>query len=391
MARTKKHPGTIEKRGSSFRIILYADGTRHTYTLADVTKIQAENFARDQHKKLTRRAARNLPGIVRFSELLTKFEEQELPNLSQGGRESYADSFRPFRSFFVDQMGDPIIDEVRAGHVKEFLGWRRVNRGDKRGKTVSNHTIARDRRVLHRLFEYACELEYVEANPVARVAAPKGDPHTPNLLTPGELEQLLEACADRDMLRLYVLVLAETGARADSEALHLQWSDVDAAGGFIQIRSGRDGHRTKSGKSRWVPMSARLADALQEHAARYRLAMYQGDRTPWLFHHTRTLRQAKAGERIRSLRDPFNAAVERAKLPALRQHDLRHRRVTTWLAEGKDVVHVKEAVGHADLATTMGYTHLAREHLRSLVNAPATAQPIAAPNPATMLRVVEGA
>jgi len=46
------------------------------------------------------------------------------------------------------------------------------------------------------------------------------------------------------------------------------------------------------------------------------------------------------------------------------QHDLRHRRVTTWLAEGKNPVHVKEAMGHADLATTMGYTHLAKEHLR---------------------------
>jgi site-specific recombinase XerD len=34
-----------------------------------------------------------------------------------------------------------------------------------------------------------------------------------------------------------------------------------------------------------------------------------------------------------------------------------------WLADGRDVVHVKEAVGHADLRTTMGYTYLAREHL----------------------------
>ena len=56
-------------------------------------------------------------------------------------------------------------------------------------------------------------------------------------------------------------------------------------------------------------------------------------------------------------------------MPAdLHQHDLRHRRATTWLAEGKNLVHVKEALGHADLRTTMGYTHLAREHLRSLVD-----------------------
>jgi site-specific recombinase XerD len=71
------------------------------------------------------------------------------------------------------------------------------------------------------------------------------------------------------------------------------------------------------------------------------------------------------------MRSSFRAAAKRAKLPAeLHQHDLRHRRVTTWLAEGRDVVKVKEAMGHSDLRTTMGYTHLAREHLRALVGDP---------------------
>jgi site-specific recombinase XerD len=41
--------------------------------------------------------------------------------------------------------------------------------------------------------------------------------------------------------------------------------------------------------------------------------------------------------------------------------------VTTWLAEGRVVVKVKEAMGHADLRTTMGYTPLAGEHLKALV------------------------
>ena len=56
--------------------------------------------------------------------------------------------------------------------------------------------------------------------------------------------------------------------------------------------------------------------------------------------------------------------MSRAKLPSdLHQHDLRHRRVTTWLAAGGDAVKVKEAMGHADLRTTMDYTHLVRENL----------------------------
>lgn len=70
----------------------------------------------------------------------------------------------------------------------------------------------------------------------------------------------------------------------------------------------------------------------------------------------------------RTLRRAFEGAVERAKLPAdLHQHELRHRRVTTWLAAGGDVAKVKEAMGHADLRTTMDYTHLVRENQRSLV------------------------
>ena len=37
---------------------------------------------------------------------------------------------------------------------------------------------------------------------------------------------------------------------------------------------------------------------------------------------------------------------------------------------GKNPVHVKEAVGHADLRMTMAYTHLVRENLRGLVDEP---------------------
>ena len=80
-------------------------------------------------------------------------------------------------------------------------------------------------------------------------------------------------------------------------------------------------------------------------------------------------RRARAGERIGSLRRAFDNAVARAELPVgFTQHDLRHRRITTWLGEGQSAVLVKEAVGHSDLRTTMAYTHLSREHLKALVS-----------------------
>lgn len=124
-------------------------------------------------------------------------------------------------------------------------------------------------------------------------------------------------------------------------------------------------------------MTPRLAAAMRDHFASYRLAAYSGERSPWIYHHVTTRRHHKAGTRIGSLRNAFYNAVRRAKLNVdVHQHDLRHRRVTMWLAREKNPVHVKEAMGHSDLRTTMGYTHLAKHHLRSLVEEalPALAQ-----------------
>jgi integrase len=48
-------------------------------------------------------------------------------------------------------------------------------------------------------------------------------------------------------------------------------------------------------------------------------------------------------------------------------HDLRHRRVTTWLAKGKSPAILQEAMGRRHIKTTMDYMHLVRENPRELV------------------------
>jgi integrase len=212
-------------------------------------------------------------------------------------------------------------------------------------------------------------LELREGNPVARVDPPKSSGRDPVILSLDEYNRLLDACGSHDMLRLWVLVLGETGCRAYSEGSWLRWEDVDLAEGFLWIDSSRHGRRTKSGKGRWVPMTSRLRDAMRAHFARYRFATYGGKPSPWLFHHVPGLKgRGKHGERIKELRTSFETARAAAELPeGFVAHDLRHRRATTWIAQGGDVVKVKEALGHADLRTTMAYTHLAREHLKDLV------------------------
>ncbi|MBA3340445.1 MAG: tyrosine-type recombinase/integrase [Gemmatimonadaceae bacterium] len=374
--RTKSYPGSITKRAATWRVRLCVGGTYHSFTVPG-TKVEAQNFATVKHAELSRdhgRAEAGLPAPIRFSALIEDFKTYELPGLSAGAVQSYRSSLGAFKVFFVDKLGDPFVRDIQRGVVKTFIQWRRSIRfggltagTDALAAGVSAHTVARDRRVLHRLFNYAVDKDFLEANPCARVTAPKADKRDTPILSSGELEALLKAAEANPMLSLYILLLAETGVRADSEALQLRWEDVDLATGFLHVKSA-PGRRTKSGKSRFIPLTSRLRAALQEHAATFRMAVYDTGRSPFVFHHVITTRSAIAGQQIRSIRRSFENAAATAKVPAgFRRHDLRHRRVTTWLAEGKNVVHVKEALGHADLATTMAYTHMVPEHLRALV------------------------
>ena len=90
---------------------------------------------------------------------------------------------------------------------------------------------------------------------------------------------------------------------------------------------------------------------------------------PLGLHHEVDRRHAKAGERMRNLRRAFASAVKRAELPAdLNPHDLRHRRVTTWLAEGRSPAIVQKAMGHSSIRTTLGDSHLVDSDLLQLVD-----------------------
>ena len=278
MAKRKKHPGTIEARGDSLRVILYAGGERHTFTLATRDRREAVEFAQRKHVELQHasgRVRRGLPGRIPVSALLDKFTAERLPHLAPNTRKTYGLSLATFRRFFGERLGDPAVSEVRSGNVADYLAWRRVHRRVRRltpdgtltttddGGQIGSRTVQKDRACLHAVFAFAEELELRDGNPVSRVTAPKAEKRTPVILDGDQYAGLLKACEDRPMLSLYVTTLGEAGVRCDSEALHLRWEDVDLEEGFLWISSGRAGHRTKSGKGRWVPMTPKLRQAMR--------------------------------------------------------------------------------------------------------------------------------
>ncbi len=370
----KTAPGSFELRNGSIRWRVMIGGEMHRATFPTTDMNVAKNKAIQEAAKLQSeyeekraRAAAGLDDVPTMAALFDEFEATIVPTRAPGTRRSYADSLKPLRAYFVDELRNPLCDKVRGRDIERFLSWRRVRRWNG-AEPVSARTVAKDRAVLSAVFKMAFKLEHVPSNPVGRTDVPKGDVREPVIVSGDLYEALLRECEHNPMLHTYVILLAEAGIRSQSEALRLRWEDIDLDDGFLYVVSGRDGGRTESGKRRPVPLTARLREALREHAARYRLATYQGRRSPWVFHHVKGVRGRKAGEHIGTMRSAVKQAARRAKLPAgLHVHDLRHTCCTNLVADGHQEVLVQKFMGHADLRTTMGYTHLVKDHLRVLV------------------------
>jgi integrase len=101
------------------------------------------------------------------------------------------------------------------------------------------------------------------------------------------------------------------------------------------------------------------------HRERFR----RGSTAGWLFYHTLTARHHRAGDRVASFYDSFEARAADAKIALdddgrsrLRVHDLRHSRITWLLAEGSPIMAVSGLAGHSSVKMTERYYDYMDEH-----------------------------
>jgi len=365
MPRTDSFPGSLDRRASgSWRWRVSVAGERHAETWdADLSTREAERKARTRYNLLEAQSARGEGVSVRLSRLLAVYRDQRFPSLAESTRRAYDLAFRALGAWYGEDT-DPRLTSIGRGDVNGFLSWRRVHKPDGRKREpLSGWSLKRSLGALSTLFEEAVEREWINANPARRISIDTPDTE-PVILDVEEYERLLTECESRPMLRTFVLLAGEAGLRR-SEALDLRWSDLDLGAGFLEIVHGRDGRTTKGKRSRSVPMTTRLRSELREHAARFRL---DGTGSAHVLHHLHRRRNTKPGDPFGQMDRGLATVAERAKLPEeWRYHDLRHRRCTKWLADGFSPEKVRRAMGHADLSTTLQYSHLVRSDLEEMV------------------------
>ena len=260
------------------------------------------------------------------------------------------------------------VAEVEA-YLSHLAGERRVS--------ASTH-----RQALSALLFLYREVLKVDLPWMSEIGRPQVSQRIPSVLTTDEISRTF---LHMDGLTLLVAqLLCGTGMRI-LEALRLRVKDIDFERNLIVVRE------AKGGKDRVVMLPLTLRDALAAQVEKA-TAIWQLDRNEnregvelphalavkyprapmslawhWVFPQATLSIDPRSGVRRRhhfyddTFRRAFSTALKRAGVtkPAS-PHTLRHSFATHLLQSGADIRTVQTLLGHADVATTMIYTHVAR-------------------------------
>lgn len=243
-------------------------------------------------------------------------------------------------------------DQVSLKNLTPFFGTRRLKEITpwliERFKTARKPLVAPasvnlELACLKHMFTMAIQWGKAEKNPVKQVKFMRLDNQVERILTAEEEVRLLEHSSER--LRPILILALNTGMRL-GEIMSLSWEQVDWARGAITLT------RTKSGKSRSIPMNGAVRAVLEPLRG-------EGIPTGPVFGRANTV-QAQT-------RRDFDQVRLAAKLAGLRFHDLRHTFATRLVTRGVDIVTVSKLLGHSTILMTMRYSHPAPEDFRRAV------------------------
>jgi len=258
-----------------------------------------------------------------------------------------------------------------ADEVEEFLSWL----ANTRCVAVSTHKQA-----LSALLFFYGKVIGVDLPSMKEIGRPRTKRRLPVVLSPDEVARLL--CFLDGEHRLFAQLLYGTGMRIN-EGLQLRVKDMDFERCTIIVREG------KGGKDRAVMLPQSLVRGLKEQLARARLywtadqaAGRGGVAMPdaldrkypragsswnwfWVFPQDAHSVDPRSGvvRRHHMYDQTFQRAFKRALscagiVKTAAPHSLRHSFATAVLQAGYDIRTVQELLGHADVATTMIYTHV---------------------------------
>ena len=271
--------------------------------------------------------------------------------------EAYARDVEQFAEHLEKRSA--LLLNAAEGDVRGFMAHLKANHVDSR-------SIARKLSCLRGFYRWLLLDRKIEHDPTVTVETPASWKVLPKSLAESEMVEMLEraaaaaripdtasgqaqisAIALRDHA---ILELLYAGGLRVSEVVSLRVED-------LHLDEARALVRGKGDKERIVPLGRSATVAVAEYLQRGRPSLLAGRMQPVLFLSARgkALTRQWVWDIVRR-----TAGSGRKASP----HMLRHSCATHMVEHGADLRTVQRLLGHADIATTQVYTHVAMEHLK---------------------------
>lgn len=229
---------------------------------------------------------------------------------------------------------------------------------------LSRRTVQLVHTTLHKALKQAVRWGLVPRNVTEVVSAPRPEKKDIRPLDPEQAKDLLRTAHGARFEALYVL--AVTAGLRRGEILGLKWDDLDLERRVVRVRRqiARNGGvfeftTPKRGKGRSVDLVSVAVEALVRHREGQ---MLEKRRLGNLWQDTGLVFTTEVGTPLDAdnlIKRSFKPLLERAGLPQIRFHDLRHTCATLFLARGTNPKIVQEILGHANISQTMDtYSHV---------------------------------
>ena len=262
------------------------------------------------------------------------------------------DSYRRDITAFLQYAEEVGIDPVFAGRkaLERYLQTMK-----KAGRAAA--TVSRSLASLKAFYAYLIAQGAIEANPAVGIKAPRIEKKLPQVLTPEEIERLLEQPANTDLKgfrdKAMLELLYATGMRV-TEMIELGTSDVNLDLGFI--------HCTSGGRERIIPIGKICTEALTAYIQKVRPILVKSSQEETLFVNMQGQKMTRQG--FWKLLKQY--AEEAGISTPITPHTLRHSFAAHLLENGADLHSIQSMLGHADIATTQIYVELVNNKLKDV-------------------------
>ncbi len=269
----------------------------------------------------------------------------EIKNLSKNTCDSYKRDIIKF-SIFIKKNNIKDYESINKEICSRWIGDLYIN--EINPKSIQRHVSS-----LKNFYKFLKKNNIIGQSPFDFIKAPKSKQSLPDVLSPENIEQLLnfKPTNDIESRDLAIIELMYSSGLRVSETASVNISDFEENMTFLRIMG-------KGSKARLVPVGRYAINAIKNWIKERKKFSNQSNA---LFINKKGTRLS-----VRSIQLRIKRLAIKQGLPPIHPHMLRHSFATHILESSGDLRTVQELLGHSSLTTTQIYTKLDFQYLAKI-------------------------